>query len=90
MVTTQAGIVKDALQLSGSQTQVTGSLPNFDGSPTGLAAGVLYSPALQLLLREMDPDFARKIASLVPPDGQVPCGGGDSVCFVEPAIERTT
>lgn len=61
---TQAGIVNDALQLTGEQVQITGSLPNFDGSPAGLAAGALYTPALQLLLREMDPDFARTSAVL--------------------------
>jgi hypothetical protein len=40
------------LELIAAQAQMTGSLPNFDGSVAGLAAGVLYIPARDLLLRQ--------------------------------------
>lgn len=61
---TQAGIVNRGLQLVGQQVQVTGTNPAFDGSVAGNAAGVLYTPAVEMLLRQLDPDFARKIAAL--------------------------
>lgn len=59
-----ADIINRALEFSGGQVQITGTNPTFDGTPAGNAAGVLYSPAVQLLLRELDPDFARTAASL--------------------------
>lgn len=56
---TAAGIVNAALELVVRNTQVSGTNPAFDGSPAGKAAGVLYTPAVNLLLRQLDPDFAR-------------------------------
>lgn len=60
---TQITIVNAALALIGSQAVITALN---DGSPAGNAAGVLYTPTLQFLLRSMDPDFARRTAALVP------------------------
>lgn len=71
-VTTSADIVNRALELAGNQVTVSGSNPAFDGTPAGNAAGVLYTPALQLLLRQMDPAFARRTATLVVAGGTTP------------------
>lgn len=61
---TAADIVNRALELTATQVQVTGTNPAFDGTVAGNAAGVLYTPAVQMLLRQLDPDFARRIAAL--------------------------
>jgi hypothetical protein len=61
-----ADIVNRALELIGNQDQVTGVNPTFDGSTAGNAAGVLYTPAVQLLLRQVNPDFARTRVTLAP------------------------
>ena len=60
---TQAGIVNAALQLAGAQDQITALN---DGSVAANAANVIYSIAVQLLLRQLDPDFARTHLSLGP------------------------
>jgi hypothetical protein len=53
---TSAQIVNSALEQIAAQTVIT-SLT--DGSPAADAASIVYTPTLQLLLRELDPDFAR-------------------------------
>jgi len=56
-----AGVVNSSLEQIASQTRIT-SLS--DGSPAALAASVVYVPTVQLMLRELDPDFARLTAPL--------------------------
>lgn len=53
--------INEALQFVAAQTQVTSIN---DGSPAADAALVLYNPTVQLLLRELDPDFAQFTAPL--------------------------
>lgn len=62
--TTPASITNQALQQIAGQTGVTGTPPLFDGTTAGLAAGILYTPTVNLLLRELDPEFARTVATL--------------------------
>lgn len=62
---TSADIVNRALELVASQVRISGSAPAFDGSTAGNAAGVLYQPAVEALLRQIDPDFARTALALV-------------------------
>lgn len=72
MATTAAAIVNRALELIGSQVQVTGNNPTFDGTVAGNAAGVLYTPAVELVMRETNPAFARRTATLsVAPGGLI-------------------
>ena len=54
-------VVNIALEQIAAQTQIT-SLS--DGSPAANAAEAVYAPTVQLLLRELDPDFSRKTAAL--------------------------
>lgn len=54
--TTNVAVVNTALQLIASQTTIT-SLA--DGSPAANYASAIYAPVVQLLMRELDPDFAR-------------------------------
>ena len=69
---TAADIVNRALELTARNVQVTGVNPTFDGSPAGNAAGVLYTPAVNLVLRQLDPAFARRTAALVAAGGTIP------------------
>jgi len=59
---TSASIVNQALQEIAAQATVSGTNPNFDGTTAGNAAGILYTPLLNELLRQEDPEFARKTA----------------------------
>ena len=61
MGTTVVAVVNYALELSATQAYIT-SLT--DGSPQANAANIIYAPVVQLLLRELDPDFAMRTASL--------------------------
>lgn len=54
-------VTNEALQQVASQYQIS-SLT--DGSPQAIAASVVYNPTVQLMLRELDPDFARFTAVL--------------------------
>jgi hypothetical protein len=56
-----AGVVNTALELIASQTTITALN---DGTPQANAAQTIYAPVVQLLLREIDPDFARLTAAL--------------------------
>ncbi len=64
-------IVNTALEQIASQAQIT-SLT--DGSPAANAASVVYTPTVQLLLRELDPDFARLTAALALSGAATPIG----------------
>ena len=59
----QVNVVNQALELIAAQTTIT-SLT--DGSPAANAAKTYYTPTVLLVLRELDPMFARKTAALVP------------------------
>jgi hypothetical protein len=58
---TPQSVVNAALEQIGSQSQIT-SLT--DGTPSALAANVIYVPTVQLMLREIEPDFARTTVTL--------------------------
>lgn len=64
-MTTAADLVNRALLEIGAQAQVTGVNPTFDATPYGNAAGILYSPAVNFLLRQQDWEFALVKAPLV-------------------------
>lgn len=55
-------VVNTALEYIAAQTQIS-SLA--DGTPAANAAAVVYVPTVQLMLRELDPDFARYTATLI-------------------------
>lgn len=59
---TVAEVVNTALQYIASQATITALT---DGTPQANAAAVIYAPVVQLMLRELDPDFARFTAPLV-------------------------
>jgi hypothetical protein len=61
---TPATLVNRALQEIAAQASVSGEPPEFDGSAAGLAAGILYPPAITLLLRQEDYEFARNDTAL--------------------------
>lgn len=66
-MTTQADIVNRATQFIGGyndQGPVTGTAPNFDGSPIGTAAGILYAGVVQTVGRQFGYDFSRNTAAL--------------------------
>lgn len=55
-MTSQVSVVNTALEFIAAQTQITSIS---DGSPAASAASVIYNPIVQLLLRQLNPDFAR-------------------------------
>lgn len=57
-------VVNEALELIADQAQITG-FPPTDTSPAAVAAQVIYAPVVQMMLRRLDPEFARTNASLV-------------------------
>lgn len=61
MAASPASVTNIALEYIASQARVT-SLT--DGSVAANAAQVVYAPVVQLMLRELDPDFARFTAPL--------------------------
>jgi hypothetical protein len=69
---TSADVVNRALEVAARNVQVTGTNPTFDGTPAGNAAGVLYTPAVNLVMRQLDPAFARRTLTLTPVAGTIP------------------
>lgn len=66
-MTTPADIVNQAVALIGgfnNTKPVTGSPPNFDGTPIGVAAGVIYAASVQTVGREWGWDFSRNAVAL--------------------------
>jgi hypothetical protein len=61
---TATSIVNQALQQIAAQASVTGVNPTFDGSAAGNAAGILYTPTVNLLLRQTDYEFSRNDVAL--------------------------
>jgi len=68
-MTTEADIVNQALEFMNSQARIT-SLT--DGSVEALAAQVIYTPTVNLILRQSDPDFAKRTAALTAVSDAVP------------------
>ena len=66
---TSASVTNEALQFIGSQEQIA-SLA--DGSPAANAAAAIYTPTVTLLLREIDPEFARYTTALTLSDAPTP------------------
>ena len=65
----QVAVVNYALELIAAQTTIT-SLG--DGTPAGDAAAIVYAPIVQMLCRELDPDFCRFTAPLVLSGAETP------------------
>lgn len=66
MAVSSTDIVNQALQYIGDNAPVvTGTAPNFDTSPAGKAAALLYTPCVQAVGRQFGWDFARNNATLV-------------------------
>jgi hypothetical protein len=63
MGTTSTAVVNNALEMIGQQVQIE-SLT--DGSIAANAANEVYAPIVQLLLRQLNPDFAYALAILTP------------------------
>lgn len=61
MALTAAQVVNNALELIAAQNQITSLV---DGSPAANAANVVYVPTVQLMMRELDPDFSRYTKAL--------------------------
>lgn len=74
MGTTQLAICNTALELVKSQDLLTGgAFPNFLGTPAVAgAANVLYGPVRDLLLRQINPEFARITIVGAPIPGAIP------------------
>jgi len=66
---TSTDVVNRALELLGVQVQITALN---DGSVAGNAAQVIYAPAVNLLLRRLDPAFARRTDVLSAAGGTIP------------------
>ncbi len=58
---TAVSVVNEALALIAAQTTIA-AIDNT--TPAGIAAGIVYLPTVNLLLRELDPDFARTNGTL--------------------------
>lgn len=54
------------------QPPVTGTYPNFDDSPAGVAASILYDQVVQTVARQFGFDFSRNTAALVATDNPPP------------------
>lgn len=65
----QTQVVNEALSQIATQDRITAI---GDGSPAANAAAVVYNPTVQILLRELDPDFARFTDTLVAAPGTPP------------------
>lgn len=61
---TPASVVNQSLAQIAAQYTVSGTLPDFDGSAAGLAAGILYAPTVALLLRQSEYEFSRADVAL--------------------------
>lgn len=58
---TAVSVVNEALQAIAAQTSIS-AIDNT--TPAGTAAGIIYTPTVNFLLRALDPDFARANATL--------------------------
>lgn len=59
-MTTSNDIANQAIMLIGdNQPKVSGTAPNFDSSPAGLALAEIYQPTVQTVMRQFGWDFSR-------------------------------
>lgn len=66
-MTTATDIVNQAIQYIGdNQPLVTGSAPNFDSSPAGVAAAQFYTAVVQTVGRQFGWEFSRNTFTLIP------------------------
>jgi hypothetical protein len=61
VTTSSSDVVNQALELIATQNRITALN---DGTPAAVAANTIYAPTVSLMLRAMEPDFARKTATL--------------------------
>jgi hypothetical protein len=81
-------IVNEAIQRVGdNQPLVTGSLPNFDDSPAGKAARVLYTPVVQAVGRRFEWDMARNTVALTVSGNTPPLGWSQEYLYPGNGIE---
>jgi hypothetical protein len=68
-------LVNRAIQLFGDdQPPVTGTYPDFDSSPAGVAAAQLYLPCVQTVAKRWGWDYARSVVALVLTGNTAPYG----------------
>jgi hypothetical protein len=88
MPTTSTDIVNEAIQLIGdNQPLVTGTAPNFDSSPAGVAASKLYTPTVQAVGRMFGWDFARNTVALTLSGNPAPNGWAFEYLYPTNGIE---
>lgn len=87
-MTTSTDIVNEAIQLIGdNQPPVTGSAPNFDASPAGVAAAKLYTATVQAVGRMFGWDFARNTVALTLSGNPAPNGWAFEYLYPSNGIE---
>ncbi len=59
---TELSVINQAIQQVAAQTTITSTTD--PQQPAGIAAAIIYAPTVQLILRELDPDFARFTGTL--------------------------
>lgn len=74
MSTTALAVINRALTEIAARQPITGTFPTFDNSAAGVAAGQLYQPAVETLLRQQDWEFARGVEPLIIVAGTPPLG----------------
>ena len=88
MTVTSTDIVNEAIQLIGdNQPLVTGTAPNFDSSPAGVAAAQLYTPTVQAVGRQFGWDFARNTVALTLSGNTAPNGWAFEYLYPSNGIE---
>lgn len=71
-MTTAVDVVNRSLQFIGAQTTITNL---HDGSPAATAANLIYYQTVYMMMRQLDPDFARRSGVILHPTGAVPPPG---------------
>lgn len=85
---TQLDIVNQAiLYLGNNQAAVTGSYPNFDNSPAGVAAKNLYGPCVQTVMRQYGWDFGRANDTLTASGNTAPFPWSHEYLYPDDGIE---
>lgn len=85
---TSTQVVNRAIfQMGDDQPPVTGTLPNFDTSPAGIAAAQLYTSVVQTVGRQFGWDFSRNIAALSASGNSAPTGYSYEYIYPSMGIE---
>ena len=86
MAATSNSVANEAIQLIGdNQPAVSGSAPNFDTSPAGLALAQIYVPTVQALQREYGWDASRRVVALTLSGNAGPYVGGLTFEYLYPS-----